>query len=87
VIPIEQSMEDPRRNYFKAANISTVVVTIVNIAFAILGYMFFKDDTKGIIILNLPHKSIWVILIKAFLCADILFTYTLFILTIAELIE
>jgi hypothetical protein len=48
VIPIEQSMENPRRSYFTAVNASTAIVCVVNILFATLCYLFFGAEVKGI---------------------------------------
>ena len=85
VIPIEQSMQNPSR-FSLVANISVIFVTILNLFFAVICYMLLGYCTQGNVIVNLPEG--WLpIVVQLLLCLDILFTYTIFMIPLAEMIE
>jgi len=85
VIPIEQSMSNPSL-FKRVANISVIFVTILNLLFAAICYMVLGYCTQGNVIANLPAG--WIpILVQLLLCLDILFTYTIFMIPLAEMVE
>jgi hypothetical protein len=62
-----------------------VFVTILNLSFAVICYMWWGEDTQGNIIDNLPPG--WIPdLVRLFLCVDLMFTYAVFMLPTAVLI-
>ena len=85
VLPIEQSMEN--KEYFdKTVNVSMVFVTLLNLTFAVICYMLLGYCAQGTVTDNLP-KGWLPTTVQLFLCVDILFTYTIFIIPLSEMVE
>jgi len=85
VLPIEQSMEN--KEYFaRTVNVSMVFVTLLNLTFAVICYMLLGYCAQGTVTDNLP-KGWLPTTVQLFLCVDILFTYTIFIIPLSEMVE
>src|SRR3990167_8343633 len=63
-----------------------VFVTVLNLTFAVICYMLLGYCTQGSVTQNFP--SGWLpILVESLLCVDLLFTYTIFMIPLSEMIE
>lgn len=72
VLPIERSMKD-NRLFWLPLTASVVAVTITNIIFAILGYLFFGAAIEDNILNNLTEPDVLVDIVKG------AFTYLVFV--------
>ncbi|KCV71901.1 hypothetical protein H696_01310 [Fonticula alba] len=86
VLPIERSMRYPRRFWLPLA-LSVAFVSLSNIVFAILGYLFFGEDICSNILHNLTIPSVLVDVIKVAICIDLIFTYPLIFSAGREIVE
>ncbi|KAL6060342.1 Transmembrane amino acid transporter protein [Balamuthia mandrillaris] len=85
VIPVEQSMKNPA--HFKwTAIISFIIVTLINMIFAAIGYMLFKDHTDSIVINNLQNNA-FVSVARIMLVIDLFFTYLVVIVPARDIVE
>lgn len=85
MVPIEQSMHTPK-NFGKAVYGSFLVVTVLNLVFAAIGYMLYKGATKDIIINNLPD-NVFVDVARVALVFDLFFTFIVVIVPARDIIE
>jgi len=85
MVPIEQSMQHPE-DFNKALYGSFLVVTVFNLVFATIGYMLYKDQTKDIIINNLPDNA-FVDVARIALVFDLFFTYVVVIVPARDIVE
>eukprot|EP01130_Rhizamoeba_saxonica_P016306 TRINITY_DN7515_c0_g1_i1.p1 TRINITY_DN7515_c0_g1~~TRINITY_DN7515_c0_g1_i1.p1 ORF type:complete len:428 (-),score=64.13 TRINITY_DN7515_c0_g1_i1:90-1373(-) len=88
LFPIANSMKKPK-NFNKASTISYCIVTIVNVVFAVIAYMFFGDKTKSIVLENLCPDStcLYVTIAQIALCIDVFFTYPVILVPATDVIE
>jgi len=85
VLPIEESMKEPQK-WPLSLSASIAFVTVSNTAFGFLGYLFFGAATCSIVIINLG-SNLWVTIVKACLCVDLLFTYAIVFAPGREVVE
>merc|ERR1712232_367514 len=85
VLPIEQSMKN-KDHFARTTDVSMVIVTILNLSFAVLCYMLLGYCTQGSVTANFP--SGWLPnLVEILLCIDLLVTYTIFMIPLSEMLE
>lgn len=85
VLPIEQSMKE-KKHFARTTDVSMVLVTVLNLSFAVICYMLLGYCTQGTVTANLP--SGWLPnVVEILLCIDLLFTYTIFMIPLSEMIE
>lgn len=72
VLPIEQSLKN-RRWYSLTLHMGFIFVTLMNLVFAILTFMFFGDSIEDNAAKNLPN-NVFVYIVKGTLCAELLLT-------------
>lgn len=84
-LTLEASMKKP--HFFpKVLAQAFVSITMVYIAFGLIGYFAFLDNTKDIITLNLPND--WsTIVVKAGLCIALTFTFPVMMYPVHEMVE
>lgn len=76
-----------KQSHFKYSLTSSIIfVTVSNTAFAILGFLFYGEQTQSIILLNL-NNSVWVDCVRICLCVDLLFTYPVVFAAGREIVE
>lgn len=85
VIPVEQSMKNPKR-FPTAAVGSFGVVTVLNLVFGAIGYMLFKSKTQGVVIDNLGENA-FVDVARVALVFDLFFTYIVVLVPARDIIE
>jgi proton-coupled amino acid transporter len=85
VLPIEQSMKT-RRYYGWTLSFGFTFIALMNLAFAVLCFCFFGTAIADDVTKNLPLDSVWVIVIKALLIAELLLTYGVVLMPISELV-
>lgn len=94
VLPLEQSMrEEERPKFGMALGKAIVIVTVVNLAFAISAYLGYgdclhdpKNCVKGNVVDNLPDGLV-TRAVNIFLSFDLLFTCIVFLLPMSQLLE
>jgi len=85
MVPIEQSMKRPK--HFQRTTITTFFfVTILNLTFATIAFMLYRDKTEDIIINNLPD-NIFVSIARVALVFDLFFTFIVVIVPARDIIE
>ena len=85
VLPIEQSMKE-KKHFARTTDVSMVIVTVLNLSFAVICYMLLGYCTQGSVTANLP--SGWLPdVVEVLLCIDLLFTYTIFMIPLSEMLE
>ena len=85
VLPIEQSMKE-KQHFARTTDVSMVIVTVLNLSFAVICYMLLGYCTQGSVTANLP--SGWLPdVVEVLLCIDLLFTYTIFMIPLSEMLE
>lgn len=75
VLPLQNSMNS-RKAFKSALNTGMLIVSIMYMSMAILGYLAFGDSICGSITLNLPEESLYVF-VKLIYCFAIFITYAL----------
>ena len=85
VLPIEQSMKN-KEHFSRTTDISMVFVTILNMSFAVICYMLLGYCTQGTVTDNLP-PGVFPSIVEFLLCLDLLFTYTIFMIPLSEMLE
>mmetsp|Transcript_15246 Transcript_15246/g.23085 ORF Transcript_15246/g.23085 Transcript_15246/m.23085 type:complete len:486 (+) Transcript_15246:33-1490(+) len=96
ILPIERSMTKPQ-NFSKILGYSIALVTIVNLTFGLIAYVFYGDCsgkdsdnadacTQSNVIDNLKHGPL-ATAVKLALSIDLLFTTIVFLLPISEALE
>lgn len=85
VLPIEQSMKN-RRQYSATLHLAFIFVTVMNLAFAILGFMFFGSSIEDNAAKNLPN-NVFVYIVKGTLCAELVLTFAIVLMPVGETID
>eukprot|EP00164_Ancoracysta_twista_P000714 GFYU01000940.1.p1 GENE.GFYU01000940.1~~GFYU01000940.1.p1 ORF type:complete len:500 (+),score=153.00 GFYU01000940.1:151-1650(+) len=84
-VPLQMSMKEPRE--FKSGlTRSFLFCCILNSLFGGIGYMFYGDDTKSIVIENVATGT-FADLVKVMLCADLLLTFPVVLTAPRDLVE
>ncbi|XP_067671087.1 uncharacterized protein [Haliotis asinina] len=87
IIPIESSMEGNRHNFGAFLHGAVGCLSLVLLAFGILGYLKFGELTSQMINTNIPNSS-WVgISVNICLCIGVILTFPLQIFPVIELAE
>jgi proton-coupled amino acid transporter len=84
-LALESSMKKPHL-FPKVLAQALLPITILYIAFGLIGYFAFCDETKDIITLNLPNDW-WTVGVKLGLCIALLFTFPVMMYPVHELVE
>ncbi|PAA60347.1 hypothetical protein BOX15_Mlig019753g1 [Macrostomum lignano] len=87
VIPIESSMEDNRHNFRSFLRGSLVVVTAILGGVGTIGYLRYGQDTRQIVVQNLPTQSLFVVILDATLILGVIFTFPLQIYPVIQMTE
>ncbi|KAL6073321.1 Transmembrane amino acid transporter protein [Balamuthia mandrillaris] len=85
ILPTEQAMKD-RSKYKISLAAAMLFVTVLNLCFAVICLLFWKENTAQNIIDNLSHGVITT-LVRIFLSIDLLFTFALFLFPVSEALE
>ncbi|KAH7306337.1 hypothetical protein KP509_22G007200 [Ceratopteris richardii] len=84
-LALEASMKKPHL-FPRVLAQAFVLITLLYIAFGLIGYLAFGDGTKDIITLNLPND--WsTIVVKAGLCIALAFTFPVMMYPVHEMVE
>jgi len=85
ILPVEQSMKKPQ-NFAPTASISFIVVTLLNVSFATVGYLLFGKDTENNVLDNLSDNP-FVDTTRVLLVFDLFFTYIVVLVPSRDIIE
>ncbi|GMH51572.1 hypothetical protein TrRE_jg3042 [Triparma retinervis] len=85
VLPMRNQMSKPRFCPYTLA-VAIVLVTVLNLLFAVPVYLSYGPATMGNIILNL-HEGPLKTSVQVALCVDLFFTYALFLFPMCEALE
>eukprot|EP00163_Fabomonas_tropica_P001565 TRINITY_DN1115_c0_g1_i4.p1 TRINITY_DN1115_c0_g1~~TRINITY_DN1115_c0_g1_i4.p1 ORF type:complete len:464 (-),score=81.50 TRINITY_DN1115_c0_g1_i4:319-1710(-) len=86
VLPIENSARDKDR-FPKMLNVALIVVSVLYMSSALLGYLAFGNEVHDIIILDLPQNGAVIIFIELLLVVTIVFTYPVQIFPVLQILE
>jgi amino acid permease len=82
VLPIEQSLKN-RRWYSLTLHSAFIFVTLMNLIFAVLTFMFFGNSIEDNAAKNLPN-NVFVYIVKGTLCAELLLTFAIVMMPVSE---
>jgi amino acid permease len=86
VLPIEQATT-PRKSYGLTLRLGFSFIVFINLTFAVLVFLFFGLDIKDNALNNLPDKTAWVYVIKSCLVGELVFTFAVVLMPIAEILD
>ncbi|GJP52141.1 hypothetical protein CLOM_g11237 [Closterium sp. NIES-68] len=84
-LPLEASMKD-RRKFPLVLGAGMFCITLLYIAFGVVGYVAFQDGTQEIITLNLP-RDLSTDIVKLGLCVGLFFTFPVMMHPVHEIFE
>mmetsp|Transcript_11747 Transcript_11747/g.35810 ORF Transcript_11747/g.35810 Transcript_11747/m.35810 type:complete len:473 (+) Transcript_11747:357-1775(+) len=85
VIPVEQSMKDPKK-FPLVMGLALTSLVVVLMTIGVLGFVTFGEHTQSIILLNMQGKG-FISAVKGVLCLGILFTYPLQLVPVIQSFE
>lgn len=84
-LALEASMKEPKK-FGRVLGLAFIFITLIYVAFGMVGYLGFGADTKDIITLNLPNN--WTTqAVKAGLCVALSFTFPVMMHPVHEIFE
>lgn len=84
-LPLEASMKNPRR-FPSILGLAVAAITVLYVAFGLVGYLAFKGNTQEIITLNL-HGDWVTVAVKLGLCLGLFLTFPVMMHPVHEIVE
>ena len=86
LLPIESSLRIPRRHFERLLDTCLLIVSFILGSFAVVGMLTYGDETKDIVITNLPNSPA-ISVLKVCLLIGIMFTYPLQLVPVTRIAE